>query len=132
MKKFLPITVLLLLCFGCAPPKKVSEKSTSSRSPKLEKELTLDKQFAPGTCSLLISEYDIFSENNHLWLKGTVDKLNGYGAGFNEVIQKNQIIKIRISKKQSEKIDKSKKLSCIISSIKKMNQSNTFKLQDLK
>ncbi|MGQ1911653.1 hypothetical protein ACT3CE_17970 [Marinifilum sp. RC60d5] len=132
MKKFLPIAVLLLLCFGCAPPKKVNEKSTSSLSPKQEKELTLDKQFAPGTCSLLISEYEVISEDNQLWLKGNVDKLNGYGAGFNEVIQKNQVIKIRISKEQSEKIDNTKTLSCIILSIKKMNQSSTFELQDLK
>ena len=114
MKKILPIVALLTMCLGCAPPNKTSKVNSNSPSPQQIEKVASNQPISPGTCSLIVTDCKIISENGSYKLKGKVHSIIAYGAGFNRAFSKNEELEIRISKSQSESLKNNEKISCNI------------------
>ena len=132
MKKFLPFIVLLAFTLACSSQRKVSDSNTTPRNTTQVKKVHVDQQIAPGTCSLSIKDCKLISEKNTFWLTGKVASVSAYGAGFTEVLERDQIIKIKIDEKQYKSIDQSKLLQCTITSVTRMNKPVLFELVEHK
>lgn len=132
MKHFLPLIAILGLSIACAPPNKISQVEKTSGSSQKEKRIHIEKQIAPGTCSLTLTECQLISENDKQWLLGKVISINAYGAGFSSVFEKNQSIKIRITEQQLIHLRAEKIISCLLSSIDGLKNKPYYKLLDYK
>jgi hypothetical protein len=132
MKHFLPLIAILGLSLACAPPNKLASIEKTQDSVQKEKRIHIEKQIAPGTCSLTLAECQIISENNNQWLVGNVISINAYGAGFLSVFEKKQTVRIRITEQQSINLKAEKTISCLLSSIEGLNNNPYYKLVDYK
>jgi hypothetical protein len=121
MKQTLLIIAIISLSFGCAPPNKSGKMKSQEQGTQTSKTTPTDKQFDVGTCSLVVKDHKIIEENNEFWLKGTVEKVNGYGSSFPEVINHGQAIQIKLNKKQAKNISKNQKIICLISAVQKID-----------
>lgn len=128
MKHFLPLITILGLSIACAPPNKISQVEKTSGSNQKEKRIHIEKQIAPGTCSLTLDECQLISENDKYWLLGKVISIKAYGAGFSSVFEKNQSVKIKITEQQLIHLKTEKIISCLLSSIQKRNNNPYYKL----
>ncbi|MDQ2178619.1 hypothetical protein [Marinifilum sp. D714] len=114
MKKILPIIALAIYAMACAPPKMANENNVPKNINQHDKNVDRDKQVAPGTCSLIITDCIVISKDGSYKLKGKVQSVIAYGAGFNRTLSKNDEITILISKSQAQSIKNMEKISCNI------------------
>ncbi|MPQ46242.1 hypothetical protein GCQ56_04395 [Marinifilum sp. N1E240] len=114
MKKILPFIALALFTMSCAPPNKVNK--TKAPKPVAQHDIYVDgdKQIAPGTCSLIVTDCRIESKDDSYKLLGKVQSIKAYGAAFNQTLSKNDEIVIHISKSQVELLEDKNNISCII------------------
>ena len=132
MKHFLPLIAILGLTLACAPPNKLASTEKTQDSIQKEKRIPVEKQIAPGTCSLVISDFKFLSENNKFLLNGKVISIKAYGAGFTSTFEKEQSIQIKITKQQFINLKSAKSISCLISSIEGVHNTPLYKLVDYK
>ncbi|WP_320019642.1 hypothetical protein [Labilibaculum manganireducens] len=130
MKHFLPLIAILGLTLACAPPNKISQAEKTSGSNQKEKPIHLEKQIAPGTCSLIISDFKFLSENNKFLLNGKVISIKAYGAGFTSTFEREQSIQIKITEQQFMNLKSAKSISCLISCIEGVHNTPLYKLVD--
>lgn len=128
MKHFLPLLAILGLSLACTAPKQLISIEKTQDSIQKEKRIHIEKQIAPGTCSLTLDECQLISENDKYWLLGIVISINAYGAGFSSVFEKNQSVKIKITEQQLIHLKTEKIISCLLSSIQKRNNNPYYKL----
>lgn len=128
MKHFLPLLAILGLSLACTAPKQLISIEKTQDSIQKEKRIHIEKQIAPGTCSLTLDECQLISENDKYWLLGKVISINAYGAGFSSVFEKNQSVKIKITEQQLIHLKTEKIISCLLSSIQKRNNNPYYKL----
>lgn len=130
MKQLLSIIAILGFTFACAPPNKISQVGKKHDSNQKEKKIHLEKQIAPGTCSLTIAKCKLISENSKHWLIGKVVSINAYGAGFSSSFGKEQSIQIKITEQQLINLKSEETISCLISSMEGLNNTPLYKLVD--
>ncbi|WP_321306973.1 hypothetical protein [Marinifilum fragile] len=114
MKKILPIIALAFYAMACAPPKMANENNIQKNVNQHDENVGRDKQIAPGTCSLIITGCIVISKDDSYKLKGKVQSVIAYGAGFNLTFSKNDEITILVSKSQAQSIKNMEKISCNI------------------
>lgn len=131
MKYFTPIIAILGLTLSCAPPGKLSKQKAPESEVQQEKPIHKDKQIAPGTCSLTITNCKIVKENGKSFLTAKVKSVSAYGAGFLTVFEKNQEIRISITKRQHGKIKDEKSMSCVISNLDGRSSAMQFALENI-
>jgi len=132
MKKILPFIALALFTMSCAPPNKVSK--TKAPKPNTQHDINVDgdKQIAPGTCSLIVTDCSIESNEDSYKLKGKVHSIKAYGAAFNKTLSKNEEIVIHISKSQVQLLEDKNKIACIILMKEGRNEPAFFELIKIK
>jgi len=130
MKHYLPITAFLGLTLACAPPQKLSSTESNSVSNQKEKKVLTDQKIAPGTCSVSVVGCKVQTKNNELWLTGKVERIIGYGAGFSTILNKNQEIKILLSKQHSTTLGNSDRIVCTIAVVNRLNKTDILELID--
>ena len=130
MKKILPIIAVIFYTMSCAPPKMVNENSTKKNEKKLDVNINQEKRIAPGTCSLIITDCVVLSKDTPLKIKGKVQSIIAYGAGFNSTFSKNEELEILISNTQAQSLKDKKEISCSI--LKKEGRYETTILELIK
>ena len=128
MKHFLPFIAILGLCLACAPPNKLASIGKKQDSIQKEKKIHIEKQIAPGTCSLNLKNCEIISEDENQWITGEISSIKAYGAGFTSTFEKGQKIKIGITEKQANHLNSEQTLSCLISNIDALRKKPFLKL----
>ncbi|WP_096427901.1 hypothetical protein [Labilibaculum antarcticum] len=132
MKHFLPLIAILGLSLACAPPNKLASIEKTQDSIQKEKPIHIEKQIAPGTCSLAIGDFKFLSENNKFLLNGKIISIKAYGAGFTSTFEKEQTIQIKITEQQFINLKSVKTISCLISNIEGLNKKPIYELVDFK
>lgn len=132
MKHFLPFIAILGVTLACATPNKINQVGKTHDTNQKGKPIHVEKQIAPGTCSLAIGDFKILSENNKFLLNGKVISITAYGAGFTSTFEKEQSIQIRITEQQFINLKSEKTISCLISSIEGLNNTPLYELVDYK
>lgn len=132
MKHLLPIIAIMVLTIACSPPNKINHVGKTLDSNQKKKPIHVEKQIAPGTCSLEISDFKFLSGNNKFLLNGKVILIKAYGAGFTSTFEKEQTIRIKITEQQFINLKSEKTISCLISSIERLNNNPYYKLLDYK
>jgi len=127
MRKFIPIIAILTFSVCCTPQKKLSGTTVSNDQ---NKKTEMSRQTAPSTCSLVLSNCQISTDKDTHWLSGKVKIVNAYGAGFSDVIERNQNLTIQVNDEQIKALQNISELSCTIR--KKMGLGNNSAYELLK
>ena len=132
MKHYLPFLALLLLCLGCAPPKKSNQKGQSNSSLQHKNKEIATQQIAPGTCLISLKACKVISKNDQTHLIGKVEKIHGYGAGFTETFSINQEVSFPLPSEFKSKINTKKSVVCVLNQVMKMNNQSSVEISEIK
>jgi hypothetical protein len=130
MKQILPLIAIFGLTLACAPPQKTNQNGEQAPTGQNEKRIHIEKQIAPGTCSLQLTNCTILEENSKTYLLGNVNSINSYGAGFTSTFVKDQKLKITITEQQFKHLQNSKSISCLISNAQGIKNESILTLVD--
>ncbi|WP_372755095.1 hypothetical protein [Labilibaculum sp.] len=128
MKQFLPLLTIFGLAYACAPPHKINQNEEKLPSAQNEKRIHIEKQIAPGTCSLQIANCTIIEENSKTYLVGNIASIKAYGAGFTSSFEKGQKLTVILTEQQLMHLKDLKTISCLISDVNAIKNESHFKL----
>lgn len=128
MKQILPLLTIFGLTIACSPPHKTNQYGENSPTAQNEKRIHIEKQVAPATCSLQMTNCTILEENSKTYLLGNVASIHAYGAGFSSSFEKDQNLKVAITRQQFIHLKDSKTISCLISDAQGIKNESIFTL----